>query len=155
MHTLSINISTWTRHNNTWTRKDYIFITENNKNFCEGRGIVTIPVKRSRSHLSIHFLLLSLDKMSGRNRQILTKYAETWNLKGVSVDTTSRSQWCLLVLAECTFTLHKQILLRSIIYNYFMVSMFGWPDPNTWECFLSQEKRAKSLAFGSGFACFS
>ena len=25
-----------------------------------------------------------------------------------------------------------------------MVSVFGWPDPSTWECCSSQEKRAKN-----------
>ena len=29
--------------------------------------------------------------------------------------------------------------------RYFMVSVFGWPDPNTREC--CHEKRAKSLSF--------
>ena len=36
----------------------------------------------------------------------------------------------------------------QVLYNYFMVSVFGWPDPNARESCESSEKRAKTRAEG-------
>ena len=42
-----------------------------------------------------------------------------------------------------------------ILTNYFMVSVFGWPDPNTRESYDSQEKCVKHEPKASYFARFS
>jgi hypothetical protein len=43
------------------------------------------------------------------------------------VDHTTCSTLMLYIYATCN-------TLSKVIYNYFMVSVFGWPDPNTLEC---------------------
>jgi hypothetical protein len=39
------------------------------------------------------------------------------------------------IFQACPVWIYTQSNITSI--NYFMVSMFGWPDPNTWEYCLS------------------
>jgi hypothetical protein len=39
--------------------------------------------------------------------------------------------------------------------NYFMGSVFGWPDPNTWECCSTFGKRKNTLACGSNIFTLS
>ena len=53
------------------------------------------------------------------------------------------------------FTRSFYICTKISLYNYFMVSMSGWPDPNTRESCKSQEKCAKHEPKASDFARFS
>jgi hypothetical protein len=56
---------------------------------------------------------------------------------------------------DCLHYIITHYTVQGVLHNYFMVSMFGWPDPNTRECCESYEKRAKHEPKASEYASFS